>query len=297
MPNRNFRLRPDPFNPLSERSLLNTEGLARWSGFDMGWVEAGARTSVRSENYAPVTLAMLDTGRAQADFRYGYRTRPYDLRSGALGLFTPEGHPDESHWRCEGVRRILLTYDHRHLNDAVLADAVKRHPLQLDLEFYDDALANTLRAMVREISAGCPNGPLFAESLSMGVVMHLHQRVAGEQTFMRERGKLTAAQVGRLLDYIEVGLRHDLSVAELAQITGFSRTQFSRLFKNTFDCTPHQFVLSARSRRARHLLADTEMSLADVAQECGFSSQSHLSTTLSRMEGVSPGNLRRLTRA
>lgn len=296
MPTRNFRLRPEPFNPLSERGLLSADLLARWTGFDIGWVEAAGNTSARAEKYAPVSLAMLDAGRAEANFRYGHRTRPYNLRSGAIGLFTPDGQPDACHWRCEGVRRIMLTYDPRQLNDTALADAVQRHPLQLDIEFYDDALANTLRAMVREILAGCPNGTLFAESLSMGVVMHLHQRVAGEQAFMRERGKLTASQVRRLLDHIHVNLRHDLSVAELAQIAGFSRTQFSRLFKNTFDCTPYQFVLFARLRRARHLLADTNMSLTEVAQECGFSSQSHLSTTLSRMEGVSPGNLRRMTR-
>lgn len=293
MTKRPFRLRPDPLNPLSERTLLSPGSLVGWAGFDIGWVEAASSTSARSDNYAPVCLAMLDEGYARADFRYGQRSRTYDLKPGSLGLFTHDSHPDQCHWRCDGVRRILLAYDHRHLDDPVLADKVKRHPLQLEIEFYDNALASMLRAMVREISVGCPNGSLFAESLSLGVVMHLHQRTAGEQTFMRERGKLTPAQSRRVLAHIEAHLRHDLSVVELAHAAGFSRTQFSRLFKNTFDCTPYQFVLSARLRRARDLLAGSGLSLAEVAQETGFSSQSHLSSTLQRSDGVTPGSLRR----
>ncbi len=290
---RKLRQHTTPLNPLNERNLLDTESWSRWTGLDMGWVEADAHTASRTESDAPLCLALLDTGRARAEFRYGLRTHIHELRQGSLGLFTPGSHPDGYQWSCEGVRRIMLTYDDRHLDDPVLADVIRQYPLRLDLEFYDDALAATLRAMVSEVKAGCPHGWLFAESLSLGVVTHLHQRVAGQNTLMRERGKLTPGQARRVVDYINGHLRQELSVGELADVVGFSRTQFSRLFKNTFACTPYQFVLSARLQRARDLLLNTRHPLSEVATEAGFSSQSHMSSTLLRVDGVTPGSLRR----
>jgi len=56
--------------------------------------------------------------------------------------------------------------------------------------------------------------------------------------------------------------------------------------------TPYRFVIEKRIERAQDLLQNSELPIAEVAYACGFSSQQHLTTTLSRITGVTPMRLR-----
>ncbi|MBX3585143.1 MAG: helix-turn-helix transcriptional regulator [Ramlibacter sp.] len=287
------RDRHDAVNPLEERSLLDGESMAKWVGLPIGWVEAVPELTGSCGVGGHALLAMLDCGQAQAEFHYGARSYTYALGAGAMGLFAPGGHADTSRWRCDGVRRIMLEFDPGWHNDPVLAEQMVRMPLRSEIEFHDEDLAAVLRIMVREVADGCVNGPLFAESLSLGVAMRLQRRAGGRYGTRRERGKLSMAQARHVEDLVRSRLAQNLSIAELAQAAGFSPTQFVRLFKNTFACTPYRYILDARLRRARTLVLDGAQPLAAIAEEAGFSSQSHLTTAFVRAFHITPGDLRR----
>jgi AraC family transcriptional regulator len=285
--------RAAPVNPLEERNLLSAEAVSRWAGFSIGWVEAVPDLSGSCDTAGHTLLAMLDCGRARAEFHYGHRSIERELGAGAIGLFTPGGHADVSRWRCDGVRRIMLQFDQARLDDAVLSEQLLRMPLRTELEFHDDGLAGVLRAMVHEVAEGCPRGMLYAESLSLGVAMRLQQRAASRYATPRERGRLSASQARRVEELVQARLTQSLSIGELAQAAGFSKTQFVRLFKNTFTCTPHHYIHNARLQRARALVQDSTLPLAGIAEDTGFSSQSHMTTAFLRAFGITPGELRR----
>jgi AraC family transcriptional regulator len=285
--------REAPVNPLEERNLLSAQAVSRWAGLPIGWVEAVPELSGSCETAGHTLLAMIDSGRAHAEFHYGSRSIARELGAGAIGLFTPGGHADISRWRCAGVRRIMLQFDQRQFDDAVLSEQLARMPLRPEIEFHDDGLAAVLRSMVREVADGCPSGALFAESLSIGVAMHLQQRAARRYALGRERGKLSAAQSRRVQELVRARLGHALSIGELAQAAGFSRTQFVRLFKNTFERTPYQYILDTRLQYAHELVLASALPLADIAEAAGFSSQSHMTTAFARAFGATPGELRR----
>lgn len=285
--------RAAPVNPLEERDLLGLEAVSRWAGMPIGWVEAVPDLSGSCETAGHTLLAMLDCGRAQAEFHYGRRSFSHELGAGAIGLFTPGGHADVSRWRCDGVRRIMLQFDQVRLDDAVLSEQLAHMPLRSELEFHDADLAGVLRAMVHEVAVGCPSGALYAEALSLGVAMRLQQRAATRYGAARERGKLSAIQAQRVRDLVKTRLMKDLSIGELAQASGFSKTQFVRLFKNSFACTPYEYILNARLQQARTLILSSAQPLASIAEEVGFSSQSHMTTAFVRSLGVTPGGLRR----
>lgn len=280
-------------NPLEERSLFSEAAVARWAGFPIGWVEAVPETIGSCETASHILLAMIDQGSAQAEFRYGSRSFEYQLGAGAIGLFVPGGHADTSRWRCDGVRRIMLQFDAERLADLDLLGQLHQQPLRSEHEFHDPGLAAVLRAMVREVASGCPIGPLFAESLSIGVALHLRQRAAARYLARRERGKLSGDQARRVEELVNARLTGDLSIGDLAAACGFSRTQFVRLFRNTFDCTPYQHILKARVMKARALVLHSGQPLADIAEASGFSSQSHMTTAFVRVLNATPGEIRR----
>jgi len=280
-------------NPLRERNLLGADKATRWRGFALGWLEASPHVEVTDSEVKTTRLAMLDSGSAQAEFAYGRKSFDCDLTAGAIGLFAEGTHMNRIRWKCQQVRRIIVEVDLHRLSDPGMQECVNRLPQETEVEFRDEELTAVLRSMVAEAANGSPHGQLYAESLSLGVALRLQQRAASRARASPERGKLTAAQVQRLEDWIVVHLSEDISLPQLAQIAGFSPAHFVRLFKNSLGCAPYRHVLNIRLDRARHLLLASDLAIAEIALETGFASQSHLTTAFVREYKTPPGQLRR----
>lgn len=78
----------------------------------------------------------------------------------------------------------------------------------------------------------------------------------------------------------------------MAQMLGISRYYFIRIFKQTFGITPYQYLLQHRIERAQCLLKQSKLSLSDIAIECGFANQSHLTNHFKRQLGITPKTFR-----
>jgi AraC-like DNA-binding protein len=78
-----------------------------------------------------------------------------------------------------------------------------------------------------------------------------------------------------------------LDLARLAKEVGLSPFQVVRAFKRRFGVPPHVYQLTVRIARARRLLLQG-VATADVAAECGFVDQSHLSRHFKQHVGVTP---------
>ncbi|MFB3903673.1 MAG: helix-turn-helix domain-containing protein [Acidobacteriota bacterium] len=83
-----------------------------------------------------------------------------------------------------------------------------------------------------------------------------------------------------------------LSVPELAQKIGLSRSQLERQFKARFRIAPHEYIVQVRVDAASDLLATTDLSIAHIAQETGFCDQGHLTRHFARRKGVTPHRYR-----
>jgi AraC-like DNA-binding protein len=62
-------------------------------------------------------------------------------------------------------------------------------------------------------------------------------------------------------------------------------------------CTPHQYLMRRRVERTQRLPLISDDPLSQIAAECGFVSQSHLSNVFLKMVGERPGRWRRVRRA
>jgi len=277
--------RIETLNVHAERSLLAPEQLARWRGLPLGWFDAGPVVHHRNFLVPHALLALLDTGSAEAVFDFGGGPHCYEFAAGALRVFDGRQACRRNDWLCRGARRIIVDLDAMPWGGTEVLDG-----LQQDLHVHDEGLARLLRAMVHEVADGCPQGALYAETLSAGLLLRL-ARVQGRER--RERRLLTAAQLRRVDDCIAAAAGASPSLAELAAAAGLSRAQFVRLFRRSTGRSPHRYVLERRLERARDLVLHSHQPLADVASELGFSSQSHLSGAFQRAFGCAPGQARR----
>jgi len=118
--------------------------------------------------------------------------------------------------------------------------------------------------------------------------------VYDHETRREDVGKLATWRLTRVTNYIEANLSERISVPQLAETAGLSMHHFTRAFFRSVGETPYSFVIRRRMEYAVDLLVHTERPLAEVALECGFSDQAHLSKVFRSRTRMTPGDWRRL---
>ena len=106
---------------------------------------------------------------------------------------------------------------------------------------------------------------------------------------------LPPVRLRRVLEHIETHLGEDVAQRRLAGIAQLSMDHFARLFRQSTGLPPHRYVLERRITRARYLVVERRLSLAEIAYALGFPSQSHFTTMFHRLVGMTPGSYRAMT--
>jgi AraC-like DNA-binding protein len=119
----------------------------------------------------------------------------------------------------------------------------------------------------------------------------------GEGAADNGKERLLSWQARKVLDYIDRHIISRVLVADLSAQVQRSEGHFSRSFKGTFGCSPHAFVIRRRVELAAKYMLQTNMSLSDIALECGLADQAHLCKHFRVVTGETPAAWRRAKRA
>ena len=200
---------------------------------------------------------------------------------------TPAG---ERHWdrfsRGE-VRGLLIEAD-----DAQVA-AIRPYSAVLDerLSFHGGLVSSIMWRMYDEMRRMDSTAPLAIEGLLLELVASA-SRVRELNGGSRRPRWLEEAR-----DRIHFELAARPSLTGLAQAVGVHPVTLARAFRRSFGCTVGEYVRHVRIEHAARQLADTDVSLAEIAQAAGFSDQSHFSNLFRRHTGQSPFQFRRSVRS
>ena len=96
-----------------------------------------------------------------------------------------------------------------------------------------------------------------------------------------------------LSDYIEEHLDTEIKIAYLAELSQISTFHFIRLFRNSFNLTPYQYIIQRRLIKAEILLTHTLQPIIDIALACGFQGASQFSYAFKKNRGFSPIEFRK----
>jgi AraC family transcriptional regulator len=89
-------------------------------------------------------------------------------------------------------------------------------------------------------------------------------------------------------EFIADNVSENISLMDLAELVGLSRSQFGRAFKTSTGMSPHRYHLEQRLKLAKGLLTTSRQSLVEIALETGFSEQSHFNRVFRSLTGVTP---------
>jgi AraC family transcriptional regulator len=217
------------------------------------------------------------------------------IRQGDLFLRPAGRAPYELRWKVLSAQPVqtLLLHLHADLVSRIAQElagaATKQVTLAERVGFQDPLLQQIGLTLWGEVEGQIPAGTLYLQAAAQLLAVHLfrHNTPAVENS-KASTALLTRQQMQRVTDFILAHLGQDLSLELLAQQTGLSPYHFARVFRQTTGESPHQFVLQQRVALAQQLLRETDAPLAQVAQESGFASQSHLIDVFKRRFGLTP---------
>lgn len=216
----------------------------------------------------------------------GDRAQRFDTSRHALFL-TPAGAA--ARWRKDSPSRHLGIYFDAEAMAPDTGDAPRLWPQTPIL----NARVPGLRSIADELATELGDPDPFAAEAIDGLVRLLLVRVARAQNRRPESVPALSAQLlARLRDFALENLAERILVADLALVAGLSPHSFAHAFTECAGMAPHRFLVGLRLRRAIELLQHSQRSLADIALECGFSSQQHMTTTMRRSLGFTPARYR-----
>lgn len=162
----------------------------------------------------------------------------------------------------------------------------------------DPWISQVGHAVVAELAAESASGRVLIETAGLvlaAALAHGHATRSAPMLSPAPHG-LEHRRLRRVIDYMDAHLNEDITVADLAEVAHLSRFHFLRAFKAATGVTPHRYLSARRLMRAKEMLKQGDISLADLAQACRFSSQANFSRAFRRAVGMSPGAYRRSIR-
>ena len=88
--------------------------------------------------------------------------------------------------------------------------------------------------------------------------------------------------------YVQENFHRNISIEELAANVSFSPSYFCKLFKKAANTTPAEYVISVRLSNAKLLLLESDLTMAQISEMCGFCDASYFSYTFKQRFGKTP---------
>ena len=223
--------------------------------------------------------------------------RPAVMRVGGTDFATRQVEAESVCWqpagadlrlRCDNAEwEAIVEVDPARL-DALAHEALEgRRPTGEFVYWRRDPLVAAPSRLLIEHLRHAEIDPLFAEGLALAIVARALRLAAGGLGAPSTRG--LDRRIARARDHVEAHLDRPLSLAELAGVACMSPFHFLRTFRDATGLPPARYVQARRVERAKALLADPALPLAQVAFATGFASQSHLGQVFKAHTGATPG--------
>lgn len=226
----------------------------------------------------------------------------YILQEGDI-LVIPPGELHELHAPTEGMRRILL-FDYSMLSNLkglTNIFTVLNQPRLITKQNNSDTHAK-LTQMYDEITEEYFSNNTLKEAAIYSVIIKMF--VVLGRKFMNTESIFPDVKINKqkeyiekfnlIFDYINENYMDEISLDSIANVAGFSKFHFSRLFKRFTDMSFYDYLNQRRVKEAERLLLNPTLSITDVAMRSGFSSISTFNRVFKSFKECTPTEFKNL---
>ena len=174
------------------------------------------------------------------------------------------------------------------------------------MQTHDDP-PTVVAALLNDAQAALLSDRAFARTCVARALDLLHEDLApvsgpselcrsGGAPFVPPKGGLAPWAERRCLELMRARFSEDISLDELAAEARLSVFHFARMFKQSVGTPPRIYLTRLRVERACELLESTNLSITQIAQEVGYSSNQVLARIFVKHRHMSPSDYRRAVR-
>ncbi len=217
--------------------------------------------------------------------RFGNRWEKNQIQDGDI-IIIPAHIPHQASWDREHSYIRLSLEPEKLAHSVSLTDVVE---LATCFQKADPLILGIGLALKTEVESKGNSDRLYIDSLTNTLSLHLLSHYSTKKVSIPEyTDGLSKYKLRQIVEYINDNLDRNFSLAELAALINMSPSYFSYLFKLSTGYAPHQYVIRLRVERAKKLLLQEKLTIADIAYSLGFAHQSHLNRHFKRLVGVTP---------
>ena len=159
----------------------------------------------------------------------------------------------------------------------------------------DENLERILAEFVSELTAEKPGKDIVLRALVEQALVHILRNYATpklSEELELSRVGLVDRRIRRSVELMHTQLDQDLTLKALAAASYLSPFHFARLFKKLTGSSPHNYLAGIRATRAQLLLAETDLSVAEIGARVGYLSGSHFTKAFRTATGATPREFR-----
>ena len=201
----------------------------------------------------------------------------------------PAGASHSAYWKQES-EGILLSIEPRSIVNTAI-DSIKSDRLEIMPQFAttDPQLLQLAQWLLLELHHQQIGSELYVESLITMLEVHLLRTYSVFEPIIPDyRGGLAKYKLNRVISLINENLERDFKLTDLATVVEMSPYHFARMFKQSTGITPHQYLVRQRINKAKELLRQTKMAIADIGYAIGYQNPSHFAKVFRQQTKVSP---------
>lgn len=264
---------------------------ARQDGFgEAPWTTSEVTFPAGTYSHPPsptLQIRLIRRGSSYAEINLGRGRHRVFTRSGDVLVSLPG---NATSFEIDAPREVLII----EVDGAFAAETLRQSGLGTPADiapiaarpFRDTAIA----ALCRDVAA--QGSSLVVRRWALQLLISKIAAVAHHRAERREARPLSTSQLAMILEALEKSPSDAHSNVTLARSVGMPMRAFGTAFRQATGLPVHQFVLRARADAAVKLLAETSLTLAEIAVRVGFSHQAHMTRVFSRIKGRTPGQYR-----
>lgn len=282
------------------QKLLCSESIGWTSALLEVWNHPGIIEEYSTVATPDQVIVLTSAGRYNIE---SYSRGAWKMAQKSPGMGGATAPMNVSRLRCRSDESSTITTLQMYLPSAFLEEAGEEYrragrsfistPVDF-LSMKDSFMYEIVRALTRGVELGAPD--LYCNAACRILATHLlllNGRVKQSDVDRYRGHDLTDRRLSRVLEYMQHHATQVISLDQLAREAGVSRFHFVRLFKRKIGVAPHEYLVELRLRKATILLCTTDLDIATIASQCGYSNAGRFAHAFRKRFLTSPSTYRR----
>lgn len=265
------------------------------------WIEFDRRIGYHS----------MDTTHYHRSFEFFYlysgerkffiRDSVYPIQSGDLILVNSNVVHRTSELSQPNHERVVLHFDlpffeglSQEETDLLQSPFLDSYPivrLNLQERLHLEALFESL---LRELNDRPPGYQLHIRNMAIELLLLTARHMQKRKALPNVEVTPVQRKVTDIIRHINLQFREPLHLDDLAKQFFISKGHLSRVFKEVTGFGFSQYINITRIKEAELLLRETDMSITEISEQCGFENFSHFGKVFKELSGLSPRAYRKL---